>query len=575
MVRATDTTWARAGRVADLAGDGPFAISAEGSDLVALRTGGKLKVFEGRCPHQGALLGEGELQGGALVCRNHGWRFDASTGRRDGGPQCLRACPSEVRGDELWVDVAALRADAAQSRPRRQIADLPGPRGLPIVGNGLQLDIRQLHIGLEDWARKYGPVFTFRPGPRAYLGVSDAELIEQVLRQRPETYRRDSRVEPVFAELGVAGVFSAEGTAWRPQRRLAMEALSQRNLRTFFPTMVKIAERLRKRWTATAGTVIDLQDDLMRFAVDVTTSLVFGKDLNTIEGGEDVIQRELALVFPTFARRLNALIPYWRVLRLPRDRKVDRAIATLRVWLAELIGETRARVAAEPGRPAGNFLEAMIAARDDDGQPFSDEVLFGNAMTMLLAGEDTTANSVAWAVHLLCDHPAEVGALRTELDAVLGDAAVPPDLERTNKLDRATAVSQESMRLLPVAPLNFVEAIHDTVLGDVDVPKGTGVVVLGRIPATDAKNFVDPATFQPARWMEGIAGAHEASALLPFGSGPRICPGRTLALVEMRVMLATLYKSFDVERVGEASAVTEHYNFTVMPSDLKVRLRPR
>jgi cytochrome P450 len=352
-----------------------------------------------------------------------------------------------------------------------------------------------------------------------------------------------------------------------------MEALSQRNLRGFFPTLVTVAERLRKRWLASE--VVDLCDDLMRFTVDVTTSLVFGKDLNTLEGGEDVIQRDLALVFPTFARRLNALVPYWRVLRLPKDRQVDRAIAELRVWLAELITETRARLAAEPGRPPQNFLEAMLASRDDDGRPFSDEVLFGNAMTMLLAGEDTTANSVAWAIHLLCDHPEEVAALRAEIDDVLGDDLVPRDLERANRLERATAVSQESMRLLPVAPLNFVEALHDTVVGDIDVPKGTGVVVLGRIAATDARHFADPDRFRPARWLEDATGAHDPSALLPFGSGPRICPGRTLALVEMRVMLATLYRSFEVERVSATADVRERYAFTVMPSELKVRLRRR
>jgi cytochrome P450/nitrite reductase/ring-hydroxylating ferredoxin subunit len=564
----------RAARLADLAGDGPFAISAGGEDLVAVRAGGTLRVFEGRCPHQGALLGEGELDGATLVCRNHRWRFDAATGRRDGGTQCLRACPSEQREGELFVDVSGLAATAA-AKPRRRIADLPGPRAWPLVGNALQLDITRLHQSLEDWGRTYGPIFAFRPGPRQYVGISDAAMIDQVLRARPETWRRDARVEPVFAELGVAGVFSAEGKEWRPQRRLAMEALSQRNLRGFFPSLVTVAERLRARWEKSAGTEIDLQDDFMRFTVDVTTTLVFGKDLNTLEGGEDVIQKELALVFPAFARRLNALVPYWRLVRLPKDRAVDRAIAALRVWLAELIRETRARMAAEPERQPGNFLESMLAARDDDGEPFSDEVLFGNAMTMLLAGEDTTANSAAWAVHLLCDAPDEVGALRSELDAVLGADRVPRELERANRLERATAVSNEAMRLLPVAPLNFFQALHDTVLGDVEIPAGTGAVALMRLPATDGKHFADPQVFRPARWLGGPAHNDDTSASQPFGSGPRICPGRTLALVEMRVMLATLYRNFDVERIGDAGAVREAYNFTVGPEGLRVKLSQR
>lgn len=135
------SSWLRAVRTADLDGDGPHALAAGGHDLVALRTGDALRVYEGRCPHQGALLGEGELEGNTLVCRNHRWRFDAATGQRDGGPQCLRACPSEVRGDALFVDVAPLREVARATKPLRTLADLPGPRSYPVVGNMLDLDV--------------------------------------------------------------------------------------------------------------------------------------------------------------------------------------------------------------------------------------------------------------------------------------------------------------------------------------------------------------------------------------------------------------------------------------------------
>lgn len=568
--------WTRASRSAELPGNGPFALSAEGVDLVAVRTSAGLRVYEGRCPHQGALLGEGELDGDALVCRNHRWRFDTATGQRDPGPQCLRACPSEIRGAELFVDIGAL-AGGPTATAKRTLADLPGPRGWPLVGSALDLDVKQLHMTLEGWARTYGPAFLFRGGSRTFVGITDPELINQVLRARPETYRRDAQVEPVFAELGVTGVFSVEGATWRPQRRLAMDALSQRHLRDFYATLAKVAARLHARWAraAAAGTVVDMPDDLMRFTVDVTTALAFGCDLNTLEGGEDVIQRDLSLVFPTFARRLNALVPYWRWFRLPKDRRVDAAIARLRVWISELVAEARRKLAADPARKPENFLESMVAGRDEDGQPFSDEVLFGNAMTMLLAGEDTTANSVAWAIHLLCEHPGEVAALRRQLDDVLGDAQVPPDLEAANKLDRTTAIANEAMRLLPVAPVNFVQANHDTVLDDIMIPKGTGIITIGRIAATDARFFGEPERFLPSRWLEKSERTHDAGASMPFGSGPRICPGRTLALVEMRVLLATLYRSFEVERVGRAQDVREVYAFTVGPSELAVRLRAR
>lgn len=578
----TSRAWTRAARSEELKGDGPFAVSAEGVDLVAVRSGTSLKVYEGRCPHQGALLGEGEMEGGKLVCRNHRWRFDPVTGKRDGGEHCLRACPAELRADGLWVDREALPGAETKARPKRKISDLPRPTGsLPLIGHGLALDVTRLHLVFEDWARELGDVYAIDVPGKPYLAVSDPELIEAVLRARPETYRRDDRVEPVFEELGVAGVFSAEGSAWRPQRRLAMEALAHKNLRSFYPTLLGVADRLRKRWdrAAASGAVVDIQDDLMRFTVDVTTSLVFGRDLGTLEGGDDVIQRHLELIFPMFAYRLNALLPLWRLLRLPADRRVDRAVVAVRAWLGELISEARARLAADPERAAhpANFLESMLMTRDDDGKPFSDEVIFGNAMTMLLAGEDTTANSLAWAVHLLCEEPDEVAALQKELDRDLGSAPLPPDLERANRLPRTNGVVQEAMRLIPVAPVNFVQANHDTMLGDIEIPKGAGIVTLTRMPALKKEYFAEPYAFRAARWIEGEreAGAHEPSVLQPFGSGPRICPGRSLALAEMRVVIAALYKSFDVERVGTRGDVEERYSFTVMPEGLRVRLRRR
>ena len=580
---AKPSSWKRVARVSELPtattppGSGPCAVAAGDVDLVVLYAGqAGLKVYEGRCPHQGALLGEGELEGNLLVCRNHRWKFDVDTGQRKGGAQCLRAYPTEVRDGELWVDLGELEsAPTTKTTARRRIRDLPGPRGLPFFGNLFDFEVKRLHAVFEDWARTYGPVYRLSAAGQDFVALSDPALINEALRARPETFRRDERVEPVFAELGVAGVFSAEGAAWRPQRRLAMEALAQKNLRGFYPTLAAVAERLRRRWERTAGTEIDLVDDLMRFTVDVTTTLVFGRDLATLDGGEDVIQRELALVFPTFARRLNTLIPYWRLLRLPADRRVDRAVASLRVWLAELITDARALLGADPTRAPANFLESMLASRDDQGKPFSDDIIFGNCMTMLLAGEDTTANSVAWAVHLLCDHPEEVAALCRELDATLGEAAVPRDLEEANRLEHATAVANESMRLLPVAPLNFLHALHDTTLGDLVIPKGTAILILARMAATDEKHFGEPARFLPDRWLHKPAFAHDPSAHQPFGSGPRICPGRSLALVEMRVMLATLYRNFEVSRVGASSDVKELYSFTMMPTQLRVRLLPR
>jgi cytochrome P450/nitrite reductase/ring-hydroxylating ferredoxin subunit len=580
---ATAPTWSCLTTVAALVGDGPFSLSVDGRDLVLLRSPTGFRAYDGRCPHQGALLGEGELDGEILVCRNHRWRFAVQSGRREGGPQCLTACPLEKRGDELWVDTSTLtvRPRTREIITTRNLDDLPHKKNVPLLGNLLQLDLGRLHEILEQWARDFGGPFTYRVGMHRVLALADPALIQEVLRARPETFRRASTLEPIFREIGVAGVFSAEGAEWRGQRKLSMQALSHRHLRGFYPTLASVMQRLRDRWKARAdaGAVLDIADELKRFTVDSTTLLVLGHDVNTIGRDDDVIQRKLEHVFPALSRRLFGVLPTWRWVRTPRDRSLDRAVAELRVWLRQLLDDARSRFEADPDRAAHpeNFLESMITARDGDGRPFPDEVIFGNLLTMLLAGEDTTAYTLAWTVHHLCDAPAAVERLRDEARAILGGRAAPDDIDAVNRLAYAGAVANETMRLRPVAPLLLFEANHDVIVGGIGVPKGQWLMLLTRPPAVDSAHFGDPDEFRPERWLDegATGGAHDPSAHMPFGSGPRICPGRTLALTEMKLLLAMLYATFDVERVGDGESVREAFSFTMSPVGLRVRLRRR
>src|SRR5260370_33896198 len=127
----------------------------------------------------------------------------------------------------------------------------------------------------------------------------------------------------------------------------------------------------------------------------------------------------------------------------------------------------------------------MLTRVDEGGKPFSDNVILSNLITMLLAGEDTTAFTLAWAVHQLCDSPQWEAELRSEADAVIGSGNVAVDLDTANRLARANAVANETMRLRPVAPFLGLLANVDMALGDVFIPTGTGVVALLRPPAID------------------------------------------------------------------------------------------
>lgn len=178
---------------------------------------------------------------------------------------------------------------------RKSLSQLPGPKGLPILGNLLQIDLQKLHLILEEWAAIYGDIYQFKLVNKTVVAISDPTLIQNILRDRPDTYRRVSAIERVGAELGSNGVFAAEGEQWRQQRQVTLQAFKPEPLRQFFPVLHTITERLYKRWNKVAGTghAIDIQKDWMCFTVDSTTNFAFGYDINLLEQDSDRFQQHL------------------------------------------------------------------------------------------------------------------------------------------------------------------------------------------------------------------------------------------------------------------------------------------
>lgn len=460
----------------------------------------------------------------------------------------------------------------------RRLQDLPAPAALPGLGNLHQLDPKRLHAQLEAWGRSLGPSYTFRLGTKRILVTSDVAIALSALRDRPGRFRRLSTIEPVAAEMGINGLFSVEGEAWRPQRDLVMRALAPHQLESFFPTLQMITDRLRRRWQrcADAGADSDALQDLTRFTVDATATLVFGKDVNTLESDEDAIQRHIGVILPMVSYRVNALLPYWRYFKLPRDYQLDRSLQAVRAFAEEMIGHVRERMRRSPGESPRNLLEALLARRDEPESGFSDDDVYANIMTLLLAGEDTTAYSLAWAMHILAVNMELQAQLhRAALDA-LGEARVPMTFADTAKLGLFEGVAFEAMRMQPVAPLNFLEANETTELAGIEIPKGTPVFLLTRPATLDDNNYQNAMDFNPERWTgrrESAREGHSTRAFLQFGAGPRFCPGRYLATLEMKMVLATLARNFSIEHAEDPGLTQEVFAFTMMPSRLRLRLR--
>jgi len=476
--------------------------------------------------------------------------------------------------------MTALHAAGPTPGALRRITDLPGPRGWPLVGSLFQLRRDVIHQDVERWCERHGTLFRFRIGRRELVVVSDHALIAEVLRDRPDGWRRTQQLQEVSREMGLKpGLFGAEGEAWRAQRRMVMSGLDPSRVRAYFAQLQRVTDRLQRRWQRAAGEgrALDLQPELMRYTVDTVAGLAFGRDINTLESDGDVIQQHLDRIFPALFRRLMAPLPYWRWFKLPADRALDRSVAEVKRAIAEFVADARERLRTDPTRreQPPNLLEAMIAAAEEGRTGIGDDQVSANVLTMLLAGEDTTANTLAWLLHLLHRHPAALARARDEALRV-ADKQGPLAPEDLARLEYIEACLHETMRLKPVAPFVVLEALRDTQIGDLQVPAGTMLWCAMRHDALNAQHFAEPLAFRPERWL-GEAAGHGKRVATPFGAGPRMCPGRYLALTEMKMLLAMVLSRFEIESVSAPGSdeAQERMSFTMVPVGLKMRLRAR
>ena len=466
----------------------------------------------------------------------------------------------------------------------RSFEAVPGPRGWPLLGVAPRLRREAFHRQLEGWARDYGDIFAFRLGKRRFLAVADPEVIAGVLRRRPGAFRRGSRLEQVSREMGFLGLFSANGETWRRQRPMVLHGLDPTHIRSYLPAMVDITARLQRRWqeAAAEGRAIDLSADLMRYTVDVTTCLAFGHNLNTLEASaETAIQQHLNVILPALFKRLLApfALPAWL-----RDKSLDQHVQALREAVRGFIAQTRVQLAERPAlrQHPENLIQALVAASEDGHQGITDEDVSGNVLTMLLAGEDTPAHTLAWLLWLLYRTPEAAARARAEVDAVLAPGGLVRSTEELARLDLVEACANEAMRLKPVAPVLMNETSEDTVVGDVLVPRGTIVACVMRPGGLAASQFPQPEAFDPARWSTGSGGSGKSlsaakRAVMPFGAGPRMCPGRYLAMAEIKMVAAMLLANFELEEVaapGQAEP-EERLTLTMAPVGLRMRLRVR
>ncbi|MCH2226003.1 MAG: cytochrome P450 [Crocinitomicaceae bacterium] len=458
-------------------------------------------------------------------------------------------------------------------------SQLPGPKGLPILGNLLKIDVNNMHNQMERWAEEYGKVYRLSLPIANLVVITDPVITQIILKNRPYKFVRMTKLDRILRREGIHGVFNAEGDEWELHRRMVTKGLDVKHQKDFFPQMLRTVERLHNKWSKNAdnGEIIDLQSDFLRFTVDITSSLAFGYEMNTIEQDGGVVQDHMEKIFPMIFKRINAPIPWYKVFRTKEDREYDKALSEVNKLVDDFIIQGRKRLKDNPKLRENpkNFLEAILVAAEEE-EDFGDKEVKGNLLTLLLAGEDTTAHTLSWAIFLLTKFPESQERLINESIEILGDSKWLENYDDHNKFEYLDGISNETMRLKPVAPILLFEPTEKVEIEGYVFEKGQLLLLETRYASIQDEHFTDGETFNPARWIkETKCPVHNMNSFVPFGGGPRYCPGRNLAILEIEMVLSMLFKNFKVEMVTPHEDVKEIMAFTMMASDYKIKLTHR
>ena len=421
----------------------------------------------------------------------------------------------------------------------------PGPKGTLLGGS-----IRQFRAGLLNFlletAREYGPLASFRIGPKRVFLASGHDLIEQVLVTDAKHYIKHFGARAFKPVLG-NGLVTSEGAFWHRQRKLVQPAFLKARVQSYVPAMVELTNQMLNAWTSGKRVQID-------FEFEALTSKIALKTLFDLDdhGDRERFDGVLKLAFDLMNARLRRIIklPLW--VPTPANLRLQRAIAELDRTVQGFIASGRSR-----HHHGNDLLSRLLLAQHEDGRPMSDRQLRDEAMTLYLAGHETTALTLAWSWYLLSQHRRVEEKLVSEWQRVL--RGVTPTAQHLQRLPYTAAVIAESMRLFPPVYVIGREATTELELGGYRVKPGYTVLMSQWVNHRDQNYFPDPEEFRPERWQDGLAKRLPKFAYYPFGGGQRICVGSTFALIEATIILA---------------AVGQHYRFTVDP-DAVIDIKPQ
>jgi cytochrome P450 len=413
----------------------------------------------------------------------------------------------------------------------------PGPRGRLLTGHLREFRGDRLAFYVR-CARDFGDVVALRFVSRRVYLVSHPDLIESVLVAQARKFIKHFalRLNPlVFGN----GLLTSEGDFWLRQRRLIQPAFQRQRLAAFAPDMVAAAERLLAGWTP--GRTVDVDAEMMRLTLDITGRTLFGADVTGDAAG---VGQALRVLQESFLALFTSLVPVPPWLPTPTNLRLRRAVHSLDAILYRLIAARRSA-----GGDRGDLLSLLLHARDEeDGRGMSDRQVRDEAMTLFLAGHETTALALSWTWYLLGHHPQVEERLVEEWRQVLGGRN--PTFDDLPRLRYTEQVLLESLRLYPPAPAIGREALAPCTVGGYRVPRGTTILMSPWVVHHDPRWYDRPGEFLPERWADEGA-QRPRYAYFPFGGGPRLCIGAGFAMTEAALVLATLGQRYRLALVPD------------------------
>ncbi|XP_041008162.1 cytochrome P450 97B2, chloroplastic [Juglans microcarpa x Juglans regia] len=473
-----------------------------------------------------------------------------------------------------------------------------GTLGSMPIAEGAVSDLfdRPLFYSLYDWFLEHGAVYKLAFGPKAFVVVSDPIVARHILRENAFCYDKGvlaDILEPIMGK----GLIPADLDTWKLRRRVIAPGFHVLYLEAMVKIFTDCSERallkFEKNSPGEKTIELDLEAEFSSLALDIIGLSVFNYDFGSVTKESPVIKAVYGTLFEA-EHRSTFYIPYWKLPLarwiVPRQRKFQNDLKVINDCLDGLIKnakETRQETDVEKlqQRDYLNLKDASLLRFlvDMRGADVDDRQLRDDLMTMLIAGHETTAAVLTWAVFLLAQNPSKMRKAQAEIDSVLGQGR--PTFELIKKLEYIRLIVVEALRLYPQPPLLIRRSLRSDVLpggyrGEKDgytIPAGTDVFLsvynLHRSPYFwDRPQEFEPERFLEQKKSEGIEGwagfdpSRSPGALypneiisdfafLPFGGGPRKCVGDQFALMESTVALAMLLQKFDVMLKGSPESV--------------------